>query len=129
MSTVENERDRRRAALTRFWEQNRSELKSIRQWAAASDLGYNTLNEFVRNKKNKNMLADTYEKLAFGASKLLQREVTIHELLNEDEKNDSDDPRLQKIDRILDLLKRLSPQEQDAFEVILEARVKASSPS
>ncbi|WP_147395137.1 hypothetical protein [Azospirillum cavernae] len=124
MATIDVERERRRSALIQFWETNRHALKSIRQWAEASKVGYNTLNEFIRRKKDKNMLADTYEKLARGASILLSRDVTIHELLNEeafDEKSEA----TQRIERIALLISHLPDHEQEAFEVVLQGRVQA----
>jgi hypothetical protein len=120
---MKEEKERRCSALGNFWENNKRGLRSIRHWASASQVGYNTLNEYIRRKKDKNMLAETYEKLAMGASLLLKRDVRISDLLNEIEIiKDS-----QK-ERVADLYSFLPDREKEAFKIILEERIKSLFP-
>lgn len=67
------------SALSAFWKNN-PELKSVRKWAEASGVGHSTLNEAVRLKKIKEIEYDTYTKIASGASKILNKKISILDL-------------------------------------------------
>lgn len=123
MNSSDAERERRRSALIQFWEANKAGLKNVKRWAEASGVGYNTLYEFLNKRKNKNMLAATYEKLAEGASILLNRSVSLKELLMEE--NDSQmSERDIRIERIATLITQLPDPEQHALEELLRSRLK-----
>ncbi|MCG5240067.1 hypothetical protein ACIU1J_01810 [Azospirillum doebereinerae] len=82
MSVEQDERDRLRTALLAFFEEAKRmrKIRSVRAWVTASEIGYNTLNDIVRGKRNKRLEDETYFALAMGATKLLGREVTVAEL-------------------------------------------------
>ncbi|MCX7366739.1 MAG: hypothetical protein NTV97_33670 [Alphaproteobacteria bacterium] len=67
------------AALDRF--QRATGLKDF-PWEIASELGEGTLRRF-RTSPNRSMRTETYEKLAAGASKLLERKITAAEIRGE----------------------------------------------
>jgi hypothetical protein len=65
------------------------------------------------------MLADTYRKLAAGASQLLGRQVTIDDLFAEAPSSGGAD----RIQRIRDLLSQLPEEDQDYYIAALEREV------
>lgn len=122
MNSSDAERERRRSALIQFWETNKAGLKNVKRWAEASEVGYNTLYEFIKRRKDKNMLAATYEKLAEGASLLLNRKVTLKELLMEEAEPQISE-RDSRIERIATLITQLPDPEQHALEELLRSRL------
>lgn len=83
MSAEQDERDRLRTALVAFYEEGRRthKIRSVRAWVTASPkIGYNTLNDILKGKKNKRLEDETYFALALGATKLMGRPVTVAEL-------------------------------------------------
>jgi hypothetical protein len=82
MNADESDRERRRDALAAFYEAHRAAgLKSVNHWAKASEVAERTLGQFLDGTRKKNMRADTYEKLARGATKLLRRDVQASDLM------------------------------------------------
>lgn len=76
-------RERRRGALSKFFEMNRDALKSVNNWALKSGVAERTVAQFMDGSRSKNMRSDTYERLSIGASGLLCRHVSISELMGD----------------------------------------------
>lgn len=73
--------DLRRQALRAFLEEHRESLKNVSVWAKEAGASYTTVNDFIRDKGTDNMRADTYEKLAAAAGRLIGRPVAVAELM------------------------------------------------
>lgn len=85
MSTYEHEDGirRRRDALLEFFTTHKAVLKNPYRWAKAAGIGYVTLAEYMAGTRDKNLRADTYEKLAEGATKLIGVPITVANLLGD----------------------------------------------
>lgn len=78
-TAMEFDPDQRRAALRSVMSKN-AQLNP-NKWEKASEVGEGTLRKFLDGERGKGTLTDrTYSKLATGASKLLNRSVTVSEL-------------------------------------------------
>lgn len=121
MATEKEERARRIANLRAFYEAHvTAGLKNPRVWAKASGVSYNALNEPISGAKVPNISIRTLERAADGATKLLNRLVTIDELIGRA-------APVPEIDKKMDRLKSIMTPDQkqkavDHLESLLQPR-------
>lgn len=71
-------------ALRAFYDRHQSALESPARWAAVSGVSYNALNEPLTGAKSPDIKISTLEALADGATRLLNRRVSIDEIVGRD---------------------------------------------
>jgi hypothetical protein len=118
----EERRIKRRQALISFFRENEKNLISINRWAKESQVAERTLGQLIDGSRPKNMRSDTYEKLCNGASKLLGKDIYIHELTGENPPLIQIDPRSQ---RFLSAFEKLPQEVQDSLILQAETTLKA----
>lgn len=114
-SEEQTERDRLQTALRAFFEGEKAKgtIRSVLAWTKAAGLAHNTLNEVIKNKKNKRLDEPSYLKAAEGATILTGRRVTVEELKGEDESSSSVRPDIAAIIRDLDYISEVDPNLKD----------------
>lgn len=122
MSADEQDRERRRAALLAFFKANKPKgLKSVLRWATKSGVAEATVRQLLDGTRAKNMRADTYEKLARGASLLLDTPIRISDLLGEEE------AKAERIKRAIDYLASMDDESREKHLSAIERDVQRSS--
>lgn len=123
MIDASDSQERRRRALETFYIANKAALESVNNWALKSGVAERTLGQFLDGSRKKNMRADTYEKLAIGASVLIDRKVTVYELMGEETATNKVESEFSK------KLQKLTPALKAQLEAYLDGLLAAQAKS